>query len=1496
MPNFPVERPPLAVRYNQDHLLLERVVTGRQVSALTLRPQTSSTPMYDDGGEHYASGGGYAAYGEYSSGGNGGNGYGNGGNGHGNGGNAGNGYGDHGNGGNGGSSQTTSQYADQNSSAGGFGWSSQSGQMTAAEGQYADPNGGSGSQAFWNSNQSSQQTQAGSGMYASGENSDYYLKTARESVELIEEPEPPSQPKNPAVEALGEISLEDSSTNLPALNSDMPQPQELEPQGGFFQSGHNGQNAAMQNSISQNAAAQDSSTHNSATQDGSGASGSGESGKPANAITNPSLHLAGFGAHPGAAISIAIGAGVGALANQMLNKRSPEPEAKPETTELQPTSPVRESVALEPPSSEPTNASGQATQSFDSGAAAGDAVSSDSGAAAEVSVEDFFESNKSELEDFFGPQAKAPEPAPFDMQTTGPQDPVSEPAAAVEPGASSAVSFEAASQRSSAPPVVAPAAAAPAISASTAAAEPVAQTPDLAAPAAPAAVQPDTVAESQSDAKRAEPSNFFGDEDGGFDFFSSPASAAARRSFTDLEPAPSQESATASTAPQVEAPQVQSQAQTSTDSLTDTGAQDRPKVAGPKTATSSKTKLKVDDDSAVRSPGDEFDDASDSDDEEDEDKPKYKPPKRRTFSGDDGTSKIRKNDSKPLKKASSRASDDDSDAENDDDTDTKSGGALGWLEEEIKFVGLTVSRKTAGVLIAVGLFVLVQIPGWVMSFANIAGGGAPQQAAQVPTGQGAGPFGGLSGGMRPGGAPAAMPGATPGAMPGQPGMPGQVPQQQAVFPNGVPVVGGQWIIETEYQGRIFKGQAGFNQSGANFAGQGKDESGIYDISGALQPPDVIMFNKKYDQESRHKYNAHNEVIVFQGKLVPDGAGMKAVGAYQTNRRVGSSFSTLKPARVVPLTGKWRAQQIMIQPTNPQQTAGGFRIPGVDSLGKPSFTPAAPPSSGKPDMAKIHNFFLLVAGGLVVVGVLIFIIFVALFGPSGKLNIWEKQKYIPSQFRPEHMKMVREYGKTLQAGGTPFGGRMEWAWWCFWTPKYLNLPPDIRKANPHVLCIGGGDKGKTRLMASMITHDIRSEDRAVVVIDSDGQLCDLIVEWIASQPEGAKYAKRVVLVDPTYVAGSLAYNPLEMPDDGDLQAASSAIVHGFKAIYTEPPGSQSQWNAQTANILRNAALLLMANGRTLTDLPNLLQDNDFRDIMLEAVERKKHDKTEYITILETWNQYKKLARTDQWINWVEPILNRVGPMLSDGRIRPILTKPVSDLKLKEIIKGKKILIVKVPQGELDQNANLLGSLIVTGIQQAAMALAKNSPNSERPVALYLDEMDSFIEKETIETITSETRRYQIGFVGSIKTLQHLPEDYRNQLTINMGTMAVFALAKKDGDMLGPQMFRVDGRKIKHQTIQNFFNRVNTSPQFELIMDEEKLNIDRIVGQEIQTYFCYRVGTVAGVFKLKAPDFKDIPEKKINRKLVEKMHAITDSFANEKQKRNKGAKDTDTDKAG
>ena len=674
---------------------------------------------------------------------------------------------------------------------------------------------------------------------------------------------------------------------------------------------------------------------------------------------------------------------------------------------------------------------------------------------------------------------------------------------------------------------------------------------------------------------------------------------------------------------------------------------------------------------------------------------------------------------------------------------------------------------------------------------------------------------------------------------------------------------GQWDFAYQNPNQsIGRGLLNLTQNGDNVEGYGVDKT-QFQIRGTLKG-NTLTFNKQYVQGGQPM----GKPILYQGKIdyananPPQGQPYVHIsGVWQLTKREGFSWR----AQIVSLSGKWEAAL-----TKPGNAGNGTAVASNNGSSINVSTPSGNAMGENKDPKKAHDFFMKVAMGIIGIGVVLAMLSLKFFGPSGLLNIWAKKEYIPSQFKAPHYKMVAEMGKPLKVGGVPLGTREEWGIHQFWRPRLLNMPPELREQNPHCLILGAGAKGKSRLMASMIVNDIEAGDRAVVLVDSDGALADLVMNWVAAHPKGKQMAKRVIVIDPTHDGETICYNPLEFPEDGDLQNAASALVFGFKAIYTEPPGSQSQWNQQTANILRNSGVLLMANGKTLTDLPVLLSDNDFRDIMLEKVERMKNEKSEYTTLIEAWMNYKRLARTDQWINWIEPILNRVQPMLGDPRIRPILTKARGDLNLKHIITDKKVLLVKIPQGQLDQNANLLGSLIVTGVKQAALSLSVRGKAKQRPCALYLDEFDTFIEKETFDAITSETRKFQIGFCGASKTLQILPEDYRNQIIINVGMMTCFALAKKDGDMLGPQMFRVDGRKVKHQTIQNVFNKVNTSPQFELISDEEKLNIDRVVGQEERTYFCYRVGTVAGVFNMKSPDFKDIADKDINWDIIDTMY--------------------------
>lgn len=676
-----------------------------------------------------------------------------------------------------------------------------------------------------------------------------------------------------------------------------------------------------------------------------------------------------------------------------------------------------------------------------------------------------------------------------------------------------------------------------------------------------------------------------------------------------------------------------------------------------------------------------------------------------------------------------------------------------------------------------------------------------------------------------------------------------------------PKVAGDWQMAVYDRGKTFMANIHLQQRGSQLYGRGIDGIGPFSLKGQLttEQQGPVIFLQKQFVDSNNRPSGPS--IYFKGPVSLDQVPLCAQGIWEFSQKSGSNFGYLNKAKVTKVSGQWKAllrHPIDVDPANAPAIAMG-------SDGK------APSAEQKPfngiDFMLHNGIFVAIGFGAALIGASF-----SLFGPSGLINIWNKQQYIPSQFKAQHNKIRGTLSKPLKKGSLPLGQRVEWKWWfpMPWVIKDLSLPPDIRKVNPHVLILGQGGKGKSRLIAGMIAHDIESDDRAVVLVDSDGSLVDLITQWISAHARGREIAKRVVLIDPTYKNGSVAYNPLNLPDMGDLQTAAASIVDGFKAIYTEPPGSQSQWNAQTADILRNGILLLMANNKTLIDLPTLLNENDFRDVLLENVEKKKGQRIEFATLLDQWGRYKKLARTDQWITWVEPILNRVNPMLSNPRIRTILTKQDGDLDILDIITKKKILLVRIPQGDFGQDANLLGSLIVSGFKQAALTLSTTGGKNHNPVAMYLDNFDNFIEKNTIEAITSETKKFRIGLIGVTKSLQHLPEDFRNQLIINIGTLVTFALSKKDGDLLGPQMFPIDGRKVKHQTMSNLFNRVNTTPQFELVSDEEKLNIDKIVRQEERTFYCYRMGAEAGLFNLKSHPFDDIPENKVKSKLIDKMH--------------------------
>lgn len=100
---------------------------------------------------------------------------------------------------------------------------------------------------------------------------------------------------------------------------------------------------------------------------------------------------------------------------------------------------------------------------------------------------------------------------------------------------------------------------------------------------------------------------------------------------------------------------------------------------------------------------------------------------------------------------------------------------------------------------------------------------------------------------------------------------------------------------------------------------------------------------------------------------------------------------------------------------------------------------------------------------------------------------------------------------------------------------------------------------------------------------------------------------------------------------------------------------------------------------------------------------------------------------------------------------------------------------------DDNANLLGALLVSRIQFMALQRAKIPYGKRRPFYLYVDEFQNFA-TGSFETILSESRKYGLGLYMTHQYTDQLPPEVLKAVFGNVGTIASFSLGAPDARVL------------------------------------------------------------------------------------------------------------------
>jgi hypothetical protein len=316
---------------------------------------------------------------------------------------------------------------------------------------------------------------------------------------------------------------------------------------------------------------------------------------------------------------------------------------------------------------------------------------------------------------------------------------------------------------------------------------------------------------------------------------------------------------------------------------------------------------------------------------------------------------------------------------------------------------------------------------------------------------------------------------------------------------------------------------------------------------------------------------------------------------------------------------------------------------------------------------------------------------------------------------------------------------------------------------HVYVMGKTGAGKSTLIANMAIDDIR-KGRGIGVIDPHGDLAETIIDYIPK-----RRLNDVVYLEPFDAERPFSLNVLEIKNKQHKDLIASGIVSIFSKIYAD------SWGPRLEYILRNTIFsLLEIPNTTLIDALRILSDASYRNRVVPLI-------TDPV-IRNFWEQEFAKMTDKLRVEAISPIQNKVGQFVSSKMIRNIIGEPKSTINLEDIMNEGKILILNLSQGKLgEDNAALLGAMIITQIQLAAMNRAFMKEEDRRDFFLYVDEFQNFATSSFIK-ILSEARKYRLAITLANQYIDQLDVTIQKAIFGNAGTLISFVTGAGDAALL------------------------------------------------------------------------------------------------------------------
>ena len=316
---------------------------------------------------------------------------------------------------------------------------------------------------------------------------------------------------------------------------------------------------------------------------------------------------------------------------------------------------------------------------------------------------------------------------------------------------------------------------------------------------------------------------------------------------------------------------------------------------------------------------------------------------------------------------------------------------------------------------------------------------------------------------------------------------------------------------------------------------------------------------------------------------------------------------------------------------------------------------------------------------------------------------------------------------------------------------------------HLYAIGKTGMGKTNMLENLAIQDIRN-GHGMCFVDPHGDTAEKLISMIPPDR-----INDVIYFNPSDQNFPISFNVMEEVAPEFRPLVASGLIGVFQKLWAD------SWGPRLEYILRNAILALLEYpGSTLLGVMRILTDKKYRVRVINHV-KDPVVHAFWADEFPKWND-----RVLQEV--ISPIQNKVGQFLTSPLIRNIVGQTKSAFDVRTVMDDNKILILNLSKGRIgEDNSALIGAMLITKIQLAAMGRVDMEENERKDFYLYVDEFQNF-STESFANILSEARKYRLNLILANQYIAQLDEVVRDAIFGNVGTIVSFRVGAADAEHL------------------------------------------------------------------------------------------------------------------